>query len=317
MSTSKSAIVARPLPRSGFKWFLRRLVLQRYLILLVLPAFLIILVFHYFPIYGLVIAFKDYGIGKGVWGSKWVGLKWFVQFLTNPFAFRLFRNTILLGVFSLAWGFPAPIILALLLNEIGSKRFKKVTQTISYLPYFISTVVMVGMMRDIFAMSGPVNALLSNFGIKAILFFDIPGWFRPLFIGSNIWQGVGWGSIIYLAALSGVDPQLHEAAMIDGANRWHRMRHVSIPSIMPTIVVLFILSVGGVLGSDFMKVLLMYSPLTYESADIIGTYVFREGIENTNYSYASAVGFFMAVISFLLVFTTNKISQKVSETSLW
>ena len=304
-------------PHEGLKRSLRRLNRQKYLMVLVLPAFLTILIFNYFPIYGLIIAFKDYRIGRGILGSSWVGLKWFIRFLNNPLSFRLFRNTFLLGGFSLLWGFPAPIILAILLNEVINRTFKRAVQTVSYLPHFISVVVIVGILKEIMSLHGPVNAVLVGWGIKPVQFFARPEWFRTLFIGSNIWQSVGWSSIIYLAALSGVDPQLIEASLIDGANRWHKIIHISIPTIMPTIVILLILSMGAILGSDFMKVLLMYNPLTYETADIIGTYVYREGIVDGNYSMATAVGLFMSALSFLFVFIANKISQRVSETSLW
>lgn len=302
---------------SKLKNFIKKCKKQKYLILMSLPAFLIILIFSYFPMYGILMAFQNFNVAKGVSGSPWVGLKWFKLFFDNPLGFRLLKNTFLLGIYSLLWGFPAPIILALLMNEIYHEKFKKIVQTISYLPHFISTVVIVGMLKQMGSYDGLFNQITGVFGMEPISFFLKPEWFRTLFIGSGIWQGVGWGTIIYLAAISSIDPQLYEAAILDGANRWHNIKYVTLPSIFPTITILFILSIGGILGADFMKVILMYNTKIYEVADIIGTYVYREGIQGARFSYTTAVGLFMSIISFILIYSANFLSKKFSETSLW
>jgi len=265
----------------------------------------------------VIIAFKNYKVGLSIIDSPWVGLKWFETFFRNPFAWRLFRNTFMLGVFSLLFGFPAPILLSLLLNEMTSAGYKRVVQTVSYLPHFISTVIIVSLVKEITSLDGLLNNMLSVFGIPRKAYLMEPSWFRSLFVISGIWQGVGWGTIIYLAALSGVDPQLYEAATIDGATRWNKVWNITLPSVLPTVSILLIMSVGGILGADFMKVLLMQNSLTYETSDIIGTYVYREGLENARFSYSAAVGLMMAGFSFLMVYGTNWFSRKFSENSLW
>lgn len=302
--------------RTG-KSFWKRLLQQRVLILMLLPAMLITFIFHYIPLTGIVIAFKKYNVAKGIWGSDWVGLRWFEMFFKNPFSPRILKNTILLGVFSFLWTFPAPIVLALLFNEIKHSWFKRLAQTISYLPHFISTIIIVGMLKVFASETGLFNEVVAWFGQMPIQFFAEPGWFRTLFIGSGLWQGIGWGTIIYLAALAGVPNDLYEAATIDGATRWKKVWYITIPAIMPTVMLLFILSIGGIMGTDAQKVLLMYSPLTYETADVLDTYIFREGIEGGQYSYTAAIGIFTSLISFFLLYLTNWISRKVSENSLW
>ena len=303
---------------SRIKIFLRTLLNQRVLVLMILPAFLIIFIFNYIPMYGVLIAFKNYKVAYGIWDSPWVGLKYFEAFFSNPLAVRTVINTLILGVYSFLWTFPAPIILSLLINEISNMKFKKLVQTISYLPYFISIVILVGMMKNFSAMDGGLfNRIVIFFGGKPIQFFAESSWFRTLYIGSSIWQGIGWGTIIYLAALAGIDLALYEAATMDGANRFQRMWHVTFPALLPTICILMILSVGNILGSDFQKVLLMYTPKTYEVSDVISTYVFREGIQGAKFSYTTAVGLFTSVISFILLFTSNKVSKLIGETSLW
>jgi putative aldouronate transport system permease protein len=292
---------------------------QRYLILMVVPGVVVLLLFHYYPIYGLQIAFKNFNIGLGITGSPWAEpiTKWFSMFLKNPLALRLFRNTLLLGLYSMFWGFPAPIVLALIINEVRGTKFKRLVQTITYLPHFISTVIIVGLVKEIFSFTGPINALLTSVGLSRIHFMTEPDWFRSLFIGSAIWQGVGWGTIIYLAALSNIDQELYEAAGMDGANRLHKMFYITIPSIMPTVAVLFILNSGSMLNTDFQKIILMYNPQTYETADIVSTYSYREAFETMRYSYSAAVGFLMSLISFLFLWITNKVSHSLSENSLW
>ncbi|RXZ80458.1 sugar ABC transporter permease [Paenibacillaceae bacterium] len=284
---------------------------------MVLPGFLTILVFAYFPMYGILIAFKNYNAVKGVWGSTWVGLKYFEAFFRDPMGLRLLRNTFLLGVYSLFWTFPAPIILALLLNELKSKRFKKLVQTVSYFPHFISVVIVAGMIKVYLSRDGLINDIYSFFGGTAISFLLEPEWFRSIFISSSIWQGVGFGAIIYLAAMSGIDPTLYDVAEVDGAGRWKKVVHITWPSIKPTTIILLIFAMGGVLGTDFQKVILLYNPQTYEVADVIGSYVYRQGIEGAQYAYTTAIGLFMSVISFAILYITNWLSRKVSETSLF
>ncbi|WP_213581886.1 sugar ABC transporter permease [Paenibacillus sp. J2TS4] len=295
----------------------RNMIKQKYLYLMILPGFIIVLVFSYFPMYGVLIAFQDYNVAKGIWGSEWVGFKYFAEFFSNPLAVRTIKNTLLLGIYGLLWSFPAPIILALLLNELKHLKFKKFVQTVSYFPHFISTVIIVGMIKEFASLDGLFNKITGFFGMEAVQFMSEPAFFRTLFIGSGIWQGIGWGTILYLAALSGADPTLYDVASIDGANRWQKMKHISWPALIPTTVILFILSVGGILGTDFMKVMLMYNPGTYETADVIGTYVYRVGLEGGRFEYAAAVGLMLSVVSFLFVYATNRFSRKFSETSLW
>lgn len=292
---------------------------QKWLLAMVVPGVLVLLLLHYYPIYGLQIAFKNYNMGLGIWDSKWVGFKWFATFLRNPFAPRLIRNTILLGLYSLIWSFPMPILLSILINEVNSNRFKRSVQTITYLPHFISSVVVVGLMKELCAIDGPINSLLSSLGISPVSFFSEPSMFRTLFIGSNIWQEVGWSSIIYLAALTNVDMEMYEAAYIDGANRFQRIISITLPSILPTITILFILNVGRMLTMDYQKILLMYNPQVYETADIISTYTYREGIDSMRYSYSSAVELFMSVISLFFLVVANRVVKSLSDdaNSLW
>ncbi len=302
------------LPKRGFLENCKR---QRSLILMALPAFLIVLVFHYIPMYGIVMAFQDFKVPKGILGSKWVGLKWFSQYLTSPMAFRTFLNTLRIGTFSFIFTFPAPILLALMINEVQQAKLKRGIQTISYFPSFISSVIIVGMMKEIFSLTGPVNTIITSLGGNGIHFFARPEWFQMLYISSGLWQGLGTGSIIYLAALTDISQELYEAAEIDGCSRLKKMLHISLPGITPTIVILFILNAGSIVSVDTNKVLLMYNAQTYSTADTIGTYVYREGLVGGKYSYTTAIGLFINVISCAVVLLTNAISRRVSENSLW
>ena len=297
--------------------FLQKLVIQRWLILMALPAFALVLVFHYFPIYGILIAFKDYSVAKGVWASEWAGLKHFRLFLNNPLAGRLFTNTLRIGVSTLIFTFPAPIILALLLNEINSTIYKRFVPSISYIPPLISVVVLVGILNHFSLRDGLFNVVRGWIGLKPALMMASTRYFVPLYVGSAVWQGVGWGTIIYLAALTGVDPTLYDVASIDGANRWHKMRYISLPAIKPTTTILLILSLRGILGSDFEKILLMQNDANRSVADVINTYVYREGIQGARFEYSTAVSLFLSVISFIIVISANYLSRKVSENSLW
>lgn len=291
---------------------------DKYLLILVLPGILYYVIFHYLPLYGVTIAFKNYSIAKGIMGSDWVGLKWFMKFFNSYYFVRLVKNTFLLSVYGLAWGFPIPIIFALLLNELKNGPFKKCIQTVSYLPHFISQVVIVGILVSFLSpVDGIVNNIIQSMGYQPINFLSEPGWFRTLYIGSSIWKDFGWSSIIYLAALSNIDQEIYEASKIDGANRFKQMLHVTLPGIAPTIIILLLLNLGRIMSVGFEKVILMYKPVTYEVADIISTYVYRAGILNAEYSFASAVGVFNSVVNVCLLIIFNNISRKVSETSLW
>jgi putative aldouronate transport system permease protein len=232
-------------------------------------------------------------------------------------AMRVLKNTILLGIYSLLWGFPAPIILALLFNELKFPKFKKAVQTISYLPHFISTVIIVGILRTFTERDGLFNKIAGWFGVDPIVFLSEPEWFRTIFISSNIWQGIGFGTILYLAALSSVDPTLHDVASIDGANRWQKVLNINWPHIKPTTIILLILSLSGILGTDFQKILMLYNPDTYEVADVIGTYLYREGIMGSRFEYTTAIGLFQSLVAFILLIGANMLSRKVSDTSIW
>ncbi len=290
---------------------------HRYLYLMILPGFLTVLMFCYFPMYGILIAFKNYNAVQGVWGSPWVGLKYFKSFLHDPMAYGVLKNTLLLGLYTLLWSFPAPIILALLLNELKSKRFKRIVQTVSYFPHFISIVIVAGLIQMYVSRDGFINDIVIFFGGEPVSFLLDPKWFRTIFISSGIWQGVGFGAIIYLAAMSGIDTTLYDVAEVDGAGRWKKVLHVTWPSIRPTTVILLIFAMGGILGTDFQKVILLYNPATYSVSDVIGSYVYRQGILGAQYSYTTAIGLFMSVISFIILYISNLVSRKVSETSLF
>ncbi|WP_274364366.1 ABC transporter permease [Paenibacillus thermotolerans] len=288
------------------------------LYLLISPVAAYFILFHYVPMYGIQIAFKDFVATKGIWGSEWVGLKHFERFFNSYFFWRLIKNTLGIGLYSLAVGFPIPILLALMLNEARSERFKKFVQTVTYAPHFLSTVVVVGMLMIFLnPRYGIVNRFIEIFGGKPINFMAEPSWFKTLYVFSDVWQTMGWSSIIYLAALAGVDHQLHEAARVDGANRLQRIWHINIPSIMPTIIILLILNLGSVMAVGFEKVFLMQNNLNLQSSDIIATYVYRSGILDAEYSFSAAVGLFNSVVNFVLLVIVNFISKRVSETSLW
>jgi len=291
---------------------------QKYLHLLALPGVIYYIIFHYIPMYGVIIAFQDYNIGKGVLHSEWVGLKHFINFVNNPFFWRLIRNTILINVYQIIFVFPIPIVFALFLNEIRQQLYKKFVQTVSYLPHFISLPAIIGMLAMYLSPTdGIVNKILSKFGIEPIYFLAQPEWFRTIYIVSDIWQHTGWSAIIYIAALSQVNPELYESAIIDGANRIQLMKYISIPSILPTITIMFLLKVGHIMSLGAEKVLLLQSPLNYETSDVISTYVYRRGLIYGEYSYTTAIGIFNSVINLVILLIANKISQKVSETSLW
>jgi putative aldouronate transport system permease protein len=284
---------------------------------LLIPVVAFYLLFCYKPMYGALIAFQNYTPGDSVIGGKWVGFKHFISFFKSYYFWRLIRNTLTISITDIIFGFPAPIILALLMNELRSKVFSRVTQAIVYLPHFISMVVICGMLKDFVKETGIISILLSYVGMEPQNMLQNAKMFVPLYVGSDIWKGIGWGSIIYLAALTAVDQEQYEAAQIDGAGRWKQTLHITIPAIIPTIVIMFIMRTGSVLSVGSEKVLLLYNPTTYETADVISTFVYRKGILEGNFSYSTAIGLFNSVVNFALVFAVNKISGKVSETSLW
>jgi putative aldouronate transport system permease protein len=268
--------------------------------------------------YGIVVAFQDYSPVGGFFHSPWVGLKYFKDFLNSPYFYRLLRNTFLLSFYSLLWGFPVPIIFALLLNEVRNQKFKKIVQSVSYFPTFVSIVIVVSLLNIFLSpVDGLVNLLLVRFGHAPIDFLGEAKWFRTLYIGSGIWQGFGWGSIIYLAALSSVSPELYESAIIDGANRFQQAIYISIPSLMPTIVLLLILNIGGLLSVGPDKIILMYNPRTYEVADVISTYVYRRGLLGGEFSFGAAVGLFNSIVNLVLLLIANSIAKRISEYALW
>lgn len=283
----------------------------------ILIGFLYYAIFHYGSMAGLLMAFQNFSPGKGLWGSPFVGLQNFFDFFESVYFLRILRNTLLINLYHLLWGFPLPILLALLLNEITHSGFKRFVQTASYLPHFISMVVVAGMVVDFTATGGLLNSFVELFGGERRNLLMEPALFRTIYIGSGIWQDAGWGSILYIAALSGINPELYEAATIDGAGRFAKMRHVTLPGIMPTIVIMLILQIGSMMNVNFEKIILLYNPVTYETADVISSFVYRKGIMEANFSYSAAVGLFNSVINCLLLLTANTLSRKLNETSLW
>lgn len=287
------------------------------LYLFLLPALIYFIVFHYLPMYGILIAFKDFVATKGIMGSPWVGFKHFERFFDSFQFWTLIKNTLGLSVVQLIVGFPLPIFLALMLNQIRSEKYKRFVQTVVYAPHFISVVVLAGMIFVFFSNNGLINNIILLFGGDPISFMAKPEWFKPLYIASGVWQETGWAAIIYLAALAGVSPELHEAAVMDGANKWQRIFHVDIPAIMPTAVILLILSVGGIMNIGFEKAYLLQTPMNQPSAEIIPTYVYKMGLQQAQYSFAAAVGLFNAVINLILLVAVNKFAKKLSGTGLW
>jgi putative aldouronate transport system permease protein len=284
--------------------------------LLVLPI-IYLLVFKYLPMLGNIIAFRKFIPGGNIFGEQWVGLHYIKMFISDPTFWHVFQNTLIISSLTLLFCFPAPIIFALLLNELTSKKFKKFVQTVSYLPHFLSMVIVAGMVLQITAGNGAINALIESFGGEPIYFIQEAGWFRTIYVSSEMWQSMGWGAILYLAALTNIDESLYEAAKIDGANRWKQTIHITIPGILPTIVTLLILNIGQLMAVGFEKVLLLYNPLNYETSDVISTYLYRIGLESSNFSYATAIGLFEALIGLTLVLSANAISRKLTDNSLW
>ncbi|ALA19484.1 sugar ABC transporter permease [Chelatococcus sp. CO-6] len=288
------------------------------LYVLLAPMLIWFLVFLYKPMYGLVIAFKDFSAFKGIAGSPWVGLENFYTLFENELFRRAFANTLIISFLGLIFAFPVPIILALMFNEVQHAGLKRWGQTIVYLPHFISVVIVAGLVINLLSPStGVVNLALGALGIEPIYFLTQPEWFRPVFIGSGIWKEAGFESIVYLAAIAGISPSLYESARVDGASRWQMMWRITLPSILPTIIIMLIIRVGNLVEVGFEYIILLYQPATFETADVVSTYIYRTGLQGMQYDVATAAGLFNAVIAFILVFTANRLSRKVSTASLW
>lgn len=300
------------------KVLFKKLWKNRYLYLLILPAVVYYLVFKYAPMYGLQIAFREFRPRLGISGGDWVGLKYFKEFFASAYFGRLIKNTVGISLYTIAVGFPIPIVLALLLNEVRNKYFKKSMQTLVYLPHFISTVVVVGIINAILSpSSGLLNTLVEALGGTPIHFMAEAKYFKTIYVISDIWQSAGYGSIIYLAALTSIDPSLYEAATVDGASKWKKMIYITIPCLIPTIIIMLILRMGSVFSIGYEKIMLMYNPSTYQTADVISTYVYRRAFENGDYSFSTAVDLFNGVINFTILVIFNKLSKKFSDVSLW
>lgn len=289
------------------------------LYIFLLPAVIMVAIFCYAPMYGVLMAFQNYSPSKGILGSPWVGFEWFERFFNMPRFWQILGNTLTLSVYSLIVGFPIPIILAVLINSVESNRFRRVTQTVTYMPHFISTVVLVGMITVFLSpRSGFLNHMLEMFGAAEDTYYmGVAEYFPHIYVWSGVWQDMGWNSIIYLAALTGVDQALHEAAQVDGATKLQRIWHIDLPAIIPTMVILLILNVGSIMSVGYEKVFLMQNDLNIMSSEVISTYVYKIGLTQQQFSYSAAIGLFNNVINFILLITVNKISAKLSGSSLW
>ncbi len=290
---------------------------NKYIYIMLLPVVVYLLIFSYAPMYGIVIAFKNYKPRLGILESPWVGMKYFKEFTSSMYFGRTLRNTLALSGLNLLFGFMAPILFAVLLNEIRNMRFKKLVQTVTYLPHFITTVIIASLILVFTNSDGFITQIVNSLtGHTGSLIGD-KNCFRAIYVISDIWQGFGWGSIVYLATIAGISPELYEAARIDGANKFRQIWHVTLPGMRPTIVTMFILAMGGLMSIGWGKAFLLQTPLTYETSDIISTFVYRKGFEDANYSYSTAVGLFNSIINLILVTTANRLSRKFNETSLW
>ncbi|MGN0970967.1 MAG: ABC transporter permease [Aristaeellaceae bacterium] len=306
----------QPQPTFRQRWR-RNWAAYKYVYWMLLPILAYYIIFHYIPMLGSVIAFQNYKPALGIMNSKWVGLKHFQSFFRSPYAARVIINTLLINGLQILFGFPAPIIFALLLSEVRRKRYRQVVQTVSYMPHFVSLVVICGILTDFTMTDGLLNDVVALFGGERTNLLNRPELFKGIYVASGIWQNIGWGSIIYLATLTNVDPSLHEAAAMDGASRFQRMLHVSLPALAPIIVIQLIMRVGNILTQGHEKVILLYRPLTYETADIISSYLYRRGLQNADYSFGTAVSIFNSVVNLVILVSANAFSRKVSETSLW
>ncbi|MDG0792222.1 ABC transporter permease subunit [Cohnella ginsengisoli] len=297
----------------------RRFVKYRALLLMLVPGFVFLIIFNYIPMYGAILAFKEFKIMGGIANSPWVGMKYFDKAFNDPHFYVVLKNTLIISFYKLLFGFPVPILFAILLNELPGRRFKRWVQTISYLPHFISWIVLSGIFITIFSLEGPINLLLKAMDHLPIIFMADEHYFRSILVGTSIYQSFGWGSIIYLAAIAGIDPQLHEAAIIDGAGRFKRMRYITLPMLVPVISIMLILSMGSILDAGFDQIFNMYNAQVMDVADIIDTYVYRIGLINANYSYSTAVGLFKSVVALILVLGVNRIVKTIggNEHTLW
>lgn len=317
--TSESKSVEKPSKPFALKQALSRSWRRHWqLYLLILPPIAYFIIFKYVPMVNAVLAFKDYNVIKGIWGSPWAGTKYFELLFQNPAFVTLIKNTLYISFYSLIVGFPIPILLALALNEIKNIRFKKTVQMVTYAPYFISTVVMVSIiMLFLSPRLGIVNTIAGALGFEAVNFLGEPGLFRSIYVFSDVWQGMGYSAVIYLAALAGVDPSLYEAAKVDGANRIQKIINVDLPGLLPAAVIILILSVGNIMAVGFEKIYLLQNPLNLSASEIISTYVYKIGLLNANYSFATAVGLFNSVINLILLLIVNAVAKRLSNTSLW
>ena len=308
--------VARP--RESFGARLIKNIRQRpaiyVMLLFVVAAFII---FAYVPMGGLIIAFQKYAPRLGIAGSKWVGFKWFLEFFNDMFFFRLIRNTFTINLLDILVGCPMPILLAVMMNALRSRRAKATLQTMMYLPYFISMIVICGIISDFCARDGIINDLIAAFGGQRTGLLNEPAAFQPIYVLSNLWQMAGWNSIIYMAAMSAIDASLYDAAYVDGCGKLRQMWHVTLPGILPTIIIMLILRIGNMFTVGYEKIILLYNPMTYETADVISSYVYRRGIEESNFSYATAIGLFNSVLNCVFLFAANALSRRATEQSLW
>lgn len=312
MAKAKQASIKQ---KHNFKKMFRK---NKYYFLMVLPAVIAVFIFCYIPMYGVLIAFQDYKLGTGFLEGEWVGFKHFIKFFQSMYFERTVKNTFLLGIYSVLWGFPIPVIFALFLNEIRNKHVKKVIQTVSYFPHFISIVVMVGMLKNFLdPANGIVNVIIKACGGDPISFMNESGWFRTIYVGSGIWQGFGWSSIIILSALAAIDTAMYESAEIDGASRMQRILYITLPNLVPTLAVLLIMNLGGVMNASLEKVQLMYHPAIWDVSDVIQTYVYRKGILEGAQSFGTAVGLFNSLINILLLVISNRVAKRVTGSSLW
>jgi putative aldouronate transport system permease protein len=304
--------------RLKVNWLVQHLKREWQIYLLLAPTIIWFVLFLYKPMYGLQIAFKDYSVFRGITDSPWVGLEHFYTLFENEQFIRAIKNTVMISMANLVFGFPVPIILALMFNEILNAKFKRTAQTIVYLPHFISAVIIAGIVITAFSPStGVVNLMLNAMGYDSVYFLTKPEWFRTIFVGTGIWQEAGFGSIVFLAAIAGVNPSLYESAVVDGASRWQMMWKITLPCILPTILIMLIIRIGNILEVGFEMIIMLYQPATYETADVISTFIYRQGLQAAKYDLAAAAGLFNAVIAFILVMAANTISKRVSKTSLW
>jgi len=299
--------------KRGIPALLSNITKYKIIYLMMLPGILYFLIFHYLPMGGLIIAFKDYNIADGFWGSPFAGIEHFIDLFTSYAFFRILRNTIIISSYNLIFWFPGPIILAILLNEIRHALFKRTIQTIVYFPHFLSWVVVGGIVFRFVAPDGIINNILISLGLESQMFLTSTKYFRSIIVTSAIWKEIGWGTIIYLATISGINPELYQAAYVDGANRLQQIRHITIPGLLNTMIIVFIIRLGRVLDVGFEQIFMLYNPFVYEVADVIPTYIYRVGIQGINFSYTAAIGMFQSIIGLIFVVNANKLARSVGD----